>query len=114
MDNKKYGRRLCKNSFDGCITTLRTVGGLKDLDGKTRDKIKDRNILGQRIVTLNSTILVGVGKITGSIEVGKEANMIVIKENPLENLEALRKVEMVITRGTLISHPKVKRNSLID
>ena len=64
--------------------------------------------------TLNNAILAGIGDITGSIEEGKDADMIVLKHNPLEQLRALRNVEMVLARGNLIDHPKVKRNPIID
>ena len=46
---------------------------------------------------------------TGSIEPGKCADFVVTKENPLENLQALRKIEMVVARGKVIEHPTVKK-----
>ncbi|MCQ2602562.1 MAG: amidohydrolase family protein [Clostridia bacterium] len=64
--------------------------------------------------TLNNARLAGVGDITGSIEVGKCADMIVTKDNPLENLNALRTVDMVVANGRLIKHPKVKRKAKLD
>ena len=53
--------------------------------------------------------LAGIGDMTGSIEPGKCADFVVTKENPLENLQALRKIEMVVARGKLIEHPTVKK-----
>ncbi len=53
--------------------------------------------------------LAGIGDITGSIEPGKCADFVVTKQNPLENLQALRKIEMVVTRGKVIDHPTVKK-----
>ena len=50
--------------------------------------------------TKRSAELAGIGDITGSIEKGKCADMIVTKGNPLDNLEALRHVDMVIARGS--------------
>lgn len=64
--------------------------------------------------TKRSAELAGIGDITGSIEKGKCADMIVTKENPLDNLEALRHVDMVIARGKLIDNPKVKINRLVE
>lgn len=59
--------------------------------------------------TLRNAELAGIGEETGSIEVGKDADMIVTAQNPLEDLKALRHVEMVMTRGTLVKDPKVNR-----
>ena len=49
------------------------------------------------------------GDETGSIEKGKKAEMIVTRENPLENLQALRNLDMVIMRENIIRSPKVKK-----
>lgn len=59
--------------------------------------------------TLLNAILAGVGNETGSIEKGKNAEMIVMRENPLENLQALRNLDMVIMRENIIRSPKVKK-----
>lgn len=64
--------------------------------------------------TKRSAELAGIGNVTGSIEVGKCADMIVTKNNPLDNLEALRNVDMVIARGRVIDSPKVKINKLVE
>ena len=64
--------------------------------------------------TKRSAELAGIGDVTGSIEVGKCADMIVTKENPLDNLAALRNVDMVIARGRMIDKPKVKINKLVE
>jgi imidazolonepropionase-like amidohydrolase len=58
--------------------------------------------------------LAGIGDITGTIEKGKCADLIVTKENPLDDLKALRNVQMVMARGTLIAHPKVHRKKIVD
>lgn len=64
--------------------------------------------------TKRSAELAGIGDITGSIEKGKCADMIVTKDNPLDNLEALRHVDMVIARGRVIDKPQVKINTLVE
>lgn len=63
--------------------------------------------------TLNSAVLAGLGDVTGSIEKGKCADMIVTKENPLEDLRALRNVEAVVARGKLFDKPKIKKNQTV-
>ncbi|MBQ1566831.1 MAG: amidohydrolase family protein [Erysipelotrichaceae bacterium] len=64
--------------------------------------------------TLNNAKLAGIGDITGSIEKGKDADMIVVRNNPLEDLKTLRDVQMVMARGRLIRQPKVKRKAEVD
>lgn len=64
--------------------------------------------------TKRSAELASIGDITGSIEKGKCADMIVTKDNPLDRLEALRHVDMVIARGRVIYSPKIKVNSLVE
>lgn len=59
--------------------------------------------------TLLNATLAGIGDETGSIEKGKKAEMIVTRENPLENLQTLRNLDMVIMRENIIRSPKVKK-----
>ena len=59
-------------------------------------------------------MIAGIDKETGSIEKGKSADMIVIKDDPLEDLSVLRNVSMVMIKGKLIRHPKVKRMKDVD
>ena len=58
--------------------------------------------------------LLGLGDVCGTVEVGKDADLIVCANNPLDNLEELRDVKMVMTRGILVRHPRVKRFPALD
>ncbi len=64
--------------------------------------------------TLGNAAIAGIDKETGSIEIGKSADMIVVKDDPLDDLSSLRNVSMVIARGDLIRKPKHKRMKEID
>lgn len=64
--------------------------------------------------TRRSAELAGIGHITGSIEKGKSADMLVISGNPLEDLRALRYPEMVIARGTILNHPKIRKRKQVE
>lgn len=59
--------------------------------------------------TLLNAKLAGIDQETGSIERGKKAELIVVSENPLENLQSLRNPDMVIMRENIIRAPKVKK-----
>ena len=56
-----------------------------------------------------SAKLVGLGEETGSLEPGKCADLVVTGENPLEDLKALRYMDLVMARGNLYRSPKVKK-----
>ena len=55
-----------------------------------------------------------IGDITGTIEPGKCADLIVTDENPLDDLKTLRHVRMVMARGRLIRKPKVKKDKNVE
>ena len=64
--------------------------------------------------TKRSAELAGIGSLTGSIEKGKAADLIVTAQNPLKDLKALRNLEMVISGGRLIEHPKIKKRKQVE
>ena len=64
--------------------------------------------------TLNNAILAGIGEETGSLEAGKCADLIMVENNPLEDLQALRTVKLVMARGRLYDKPAVKRKAIVD
>ena len=64
--------------------------------------------------TLGNAKIVGIDSETGSIEKGKSADLIVVRNNPLDDLSALRNMAMVIMKGKRIHNPKVKRMKEVD
>lgn len=70
--------------------------------------------LALHIATLSNAQIAGISDITGSIEAGKCADFVVTKNNPLEHLEALRNISMVIARGHVIRDPKVKKMADVE
>ena len=64
--------------------------------------------------TKRSAEMAGIDDITGSIEKGKCADMIVTSQNPLEDLRALRHVDMVIANGVVINHPQIKKRPQVE
>lgn len=64
--------------------------------------------------TKRNAQIAGIGDITGSIEVGKCADMIITENNPLDNLEALRNISMVVVKGKILSDIKNKKMQEVE
>lgn len=64
--------------------------------------------------TCRGAEMAGIGDVTGTLEPGKCADMIVVEENPLEDLRVLRNVDMVIAQGKVIRSPKVKKKKIVE
>lgn len=64
--------------------------------------------------TARSAELAGLGGVTGTIAPGLSADLIVTAEDPLQDLRALRRVEMVVARGCLIRAPRVRKKERIE
>ena len=52
----------------------------------------------------------GIDKETGTIESGKRADVIILGANPLDSIQNIRKVEFVITNGTMYNCPELWRS----
>lgn len=64
--------------------------------------------------TLGNAEILNVADVTGSVEPGKSADLIVVAENPLERIEALAHVQHVIIRGTPVWTPAVQRIPAVE
>lgn len=64
---RKLEEGLAKNHLYSGVTTIRTVGGVLDLDGKVKDRIKAGKIKGPRIITCNTAVSVPGGHFAGSL-----------------------------------------------
>ena len=64
--------------------------------------------------TLGNAKILGIDDITGSVEVGKSADLLVIDGNPTDDLYNLSKPYIVVIRGKLIKNPKLKKFKDID
>lgn len=60
--------------------------------------------------TLVNAQILGIDGITGSVEAGKCADLLVTDGNPLEDLSALRSPYMVAARGKIIMKPVIKKS----
>ena len=63
--------------------------------------------------TLVNANIAGVSDITGSIEVNKSGDLLIVKENPLNDLSSLRNPQYVVFKGNIIKK-KVKKYSRVE
>jgi len=52
-----------------------------------------------RAATLNNAMVIGIDKTHGSISIGKQADLVILSKNPLENIKNIRSVKMVFKDG---------------
>ena len=63
--------------------------------------------------TMINAKIAGIDDITGSIDVGKSADMIVSKDNPLEDIRTLKDLSMVVCRGNIVTE-KPKKMAIVE
>ena len=62
------------------------------------------------LATLNNAEIIDLDKETGSIEVGKSADFMVVNDNPLDGFDTIRNPELVVFKGKEFKNPKVKKS----
>lgn len=64
--------------------------------------------------TINNAELMGIESTTGSIDVGKSADFIVLYSDPLQDIETLKSPLMVALRGNLIEHLHFRKDNKVE
>jgi imidazolonepropionase-like amidohydrolase len=64
--------------------------------------------------TQTNARILGLDDITGSIEPGKDADMVVLDANPIDGFRAFTDLRMVVARGDMIDEPSVTRHAELD
>lgn len=72
------------------------------------------NAFAIHTATLLNAKIAQIDDVTGSIAVGKSADFMVVENNPLDDLSALRTPKMVVLRGKVIKNPKVKKYQYVE
>ena len=84
---KNRGGRVTVGSDSGFIYQLYGFAYVRELELLREAGFHPLEVI--QSATLNGAETLGIEKFTGSVEVGKFADLIVIDENPLENLKVL-------------------------
>ena len=84
---KNRGGRVTAGSDSGFIYQLYGFGYIRELELLREAGFHPLEVI--RAATLNGAEALGADKLIGSVEVGKLADLIIIEENPLENLKTL-------------------------
>ena len=66
------------------------------------------------LCTLNNAEILDLQNETGSIEVGKSADFIVVNDNPLDGFDTIRSPEIVVFKGKEYNQPKVKKSDVAE
>ena len=77
-----------------------TIAGLADheaIENLVNDGFAPLNAI--RIATLSGATFLGIQDRTGSIQMGKEADLQIVRGNPAERIEDIENVEMVFKNG---------------
>jgi len=64
--------------------------------------------------TLNNAEIAGIADETGSIDVGKDADFIILEGNPLADLKALAYISTVVARGRIYDNPKIHKKTAVE
>ena len=64
--------------------------------------------------TQTNARILGLDDITGSIENGKDADLVVLDANPIDGFRAFTNLRMVVARGDIIDEPSVTRHAELD
>lgn len=97
--------KLCENyakvELMSGVTTIRTVGGLNDIDSKIRDSVKANKVLAPRIITSNMAISVPGGHMAGVLayEAESEADGVKYVDKIAKTKPDL--IKLMITGGVL-------------
>jgi hypothetical protein len=86
-DYKNAGGRVTAGSDSGFIYGLYGFGYIRELELLQEAGFHPLEVV--RAATLNGAQVLGIENETGSIQIGKKADLIIVNENPLANLKVL-------------------------
>ncbi len=95
------GVTIASGTDAGNIGTLHAVSYLKELKAMKQSGMSNWQIV--QASTINGAKAIGKENEFGSIAVGKKADMLLLDGSPVDDLENLRKISLVINKGIVIN-----------
>ena len=83
---KNRGGRVCTGSDSGFIFQLYGFAYIREMELLREAGFHPLEVI--RSATLNGAEALGIDHLTGSIEIGKSADLVIIEENPLKNFQS--------------------------
>jgi imidazolonepropionase-like amidohydrolase len=93
----RHGVNMVLGSDNGAIYTIPGRDTLEEVKLMNQSGVPMHDVL--RMATINSARSLGVENRLGSLEVGKEADMVLVSANPLSDVQVLERPMAVIKRG---------------
>ena len=84
---KNRGGRVCTGSDSGFIFQLYGFAYIREMELLREAGFHPLEVI--RSATLNGAEALGIDHLTGSVEIGKSADLIIVEENPLKNFKVL-------------------------
>ena len=98
---------------DSALTYATHYNAWRELDFLTRyGELSPTEVL--TAATRTNAEILGIDDVTGTIEVGKAADLVVLESDPLDGFTAFKDPKLVIAGGTIIDHPSVSRFDELD
>jgi len=94
------GGKVAMGNDGGYVSGLEVGMPIAELEAMQRAGMTPMQVIVA--ATKNAAEVCRLGAILGTIEAGKEADILIVRTNPLENLRGLLDVERVIHGGTVI------------
>ncbi|MFT3980119.1 MAG: amidohydrolase family protein [Ferruginibacter sp.] len=105
------GVRIAAGTDAGNIGTLHGGSYLTELVAMKEAGMTNWQVL--QAATINPAYILNKEKQTGSIAKGKDADLILLSANPLEDLHNLQKIDLVINKGRKIAPDTIIRESAL-
>ena len=93
----KRGVNVATGTDAGNIGTFHASSYYDELDAMSKFGLSNLEVL--KASTINGAMILNKDKEFGAIEVGKMADLVILEENPIKNLNALKKIVYVIKNG---------------